>query len=80
MRKMSVKQVTDFSGDSRKLYTLEKLYFHLDQNHAGSVLASLTSVNVAGTPLVDVDADLAEEFQEEDRKETEAEEAEDVME
>jgi hypothetical protein len=80
MRKMSVEQVTEFSGHSRKTHTLEKFYLHLDQNHAGNILASLTAVAVAGTPLLDVDAGLAKELEEEDRRETEAEEAEDVLE
>jgi hypothetical protein len=80
MRKMSIEQVTEFSGHSRKTHTLEKFYLHLDQNHAGNILASLTSVAVAGTPLLNVDAGLARELEEEDRREAEAEEAEDVME
>jgi hypothetical protein len=78
--RMSVEQVTEFSGHSRRSHVLETFYLHLDQSHAGGVLASLTAATATGTPLVQVDPILAEEFQEEDRKETEAEETEDVLE
>jgi hypothetical protein len=42
MKTMSKDEVMQFSGHSAKAHTLEKFYLHLDVNHAGRKLASMT--------------------------------------
>jgi hypothetical protein len=66
MKKMSKDEVIQFSGHSAKAHTLEKFYLHLDVNHAGRTLATMTAT---GMGLVQVDPLVAKVIEADDQNE-----------